>query len=290
MTNLAIKETVEVAGIAVPNINGGFGEGKKSMLAKHIAEIHSKELKKVNEVINNNKERFKDDIDIIDVKGTEFEVVVKDHGIMSQNGINRASNIYLLSERGYAKLIKLFNDDKSWELYDTMLDEYFDLRDANVIQMNNQPSSQLQIMQMAINQLVQQEQQMLEIKNKQDSQDLRLSVQENKVVAMADFITQVPDFKEIQNAINVFSRRSGMTSQEVRAEVYKRISDTHGINFKVRVKNAQDKLQQERLNSGKKAYSDNTLKQKVNIMTIIKEEKLEKKMLEILMIMTGEIK
>jgi len=177
MTNLAIKETLQVAGIMVPNINGGFGEGKKSMLAKHIAEIHGKKLFKVNEVIENNRDRFNDNVDIIDIKLIRQTDTFLEAGILTKAQIGNASNIYLLSERGYAKLIKLFNDDKSWELYDNLLDEYFDLRDANVVQMNNQPTSQLQVLQLAINQMVQQEQELLEIKQKQLEQ-------ENKVIQL----------------------------------------------------------------------------------------------------------
>ena len=58
MNNLAIKENLTVASVEVPNISGGFGESKKAMLAKHISDIHGKKLFKVNEVINNNRQRF----------------------------------------------------------------------------------------------------------------------------------------------------------------------------------------------------------------------------------------
>ena len=33
------------------------------------------------------------------------------HEIFTQNAINRSNNIYLLSERGYAKLLKILEDD-----------------------------------------------------------------------------------------------------------------------------------------------------------------------------------
>lgn len=46
---LNITGRTEVCGITVPNIAGGFGEEKKSMLAQHIGEIHSKEIRHVNE-------------------------------------------------------------------------------------------------------------------------------------------------------------------------------------------------------------------------------------------------
>ena len=40
------------------DIEGGFGEGKKSMLVKEIANIHGRELRLINEAINNNRKRF----------------------------------------------------------------------------------------------------------------------------------------------------------------------------------------------------------------------------------------
>ena len=119
----------EVLGQEIPNIEGGFKGKGKSMLAKDIANFHGKELFKVNEIINNNLNRFKVGVDIIDLKTNDnFLILLKDNEILSQNSINRSNNVYLLSERGYAKLIKMFNDDLSWELYDKLLDEYFEMR------------------------------------------------------------------------------------------------------------------------------------------------------------------
>lgn len=121
---------VIVCGVEIPHIYGGFGPDKKSILAKHIAEIHGKKLMHVNEAINNNRKYFKDGIDVIDLKGTEFVIDLVDNGIMTQNAVNRAENIYLLSERGYAKLLKIFNDNLAWEKYDQLLDEYFQMRET----------------------------------------------------------------------------------------------------------------------------------------------------------------
>jgi hypothetical protein len=129
MNNLEIRGTANVVGKDIPNIVGGFGPGKRSMLAQDIAEFHQKQLKHVNEAINNNRKRFKNRIDIIDLKQDNFATVLIDRGIMSQNKINASNNVYLLSQRGYAKLIKIFNDDLSWEMYDQLLDSYFDIKD-----------------------------------------------------------------------------------------------------------------------------------------------------------------
>lgn len=108
-------------------IEGGFGEGKKAMLVKDIAEIHGRPVFKVNELINRNIKRFKDGIDVIDLKENNFAIFLKDSGF-NQAQINASKNIYLLSERGYSKLLKILEDDKAWEVYEELVDNYFNMR------------------------------------------------------------------------------------------------------------------------------------------------------------------
>ena len=125
---IKINDTKEVNGMKFHEIEGGFGEGKKSILAKEIAIIHNRKLKKINELINNNRKRFKDNIDIVDLNKEEFAVLLKDRGIYTQNSINASKNIYLLSERGYSKLLKIMNDDLAWQKYNELVDNYFNMR------------------------------------------------------------------------------------------------------------------------------------------------------------------
>lgn len=100
------------------DIEGGFGQGKKAMLVKEIANIHARQEPHINELINNNIKRFKDGIDIINLLSSEdFKIVVDDLGLRTSN---RQKYSYLLSERGYAKLLKILEDDVAWEQY-----EYF---------------------------------------------------------------------------------------------------------------------------------------------------------------------
>lgn len=142
MNNLTIKGTTEVCGISVPNIAGGFGEEKKSMLAQHIGEIHGKENRQVNEAINNNRKRFKENIDVIDLKQIDQTDLFLESGILTKAQIGNSKNIYLLSERGYAKLLKVFEDDLAWDKYDEILDGYFQMRDE---QRETEPKTQAEI-------------------------------------------------------------------------------------------------------------------------------------------------
>lgn len=129
MNDLKVIGKEKVGSIEFTGIEGGFGKDKKAMLVKDIANIHERPVFKVNELINNNRSRFKDGIDIIDLKQDKFLILLKDNGF-TQNSINRSSNIYLLSERGYSKLLKILEDDKAWEVYDQLVDNYFNMRAA----------------------------------------------------------------------------------------------------------------------------------------------------------------
>ena len=115
------------------------------MLVKDIAEFHDKKLFNVNNRIKENRNKFRNNTDIIDLKDhKKFLIRLTNNEILSQNSVNRSENIYIVSERGYAKLIKIFDDDLSWEMYDKLLDNYFDMRK----EMNLDINGELDLMQL----------------------------------------------------------------------------------------------------------------------------------------------
>lgn len=142
---ISVKGTTEFMGIEIPNIYGGFGEGKKAITDKHIAEVHNKKTFHIRELINNNIKRFKEGIDYIDLKVTIVENDSKK--LLKQLGytdvaIRNADHIYLLSERGYAKLIKIMDTDLAWDIHDKLIDEYFQMKE--MIKNGNLPSYQIE--------------------------------------------------------------------------------------------------------------------------------------------------
>ena len=145
MTNeIQVKGTQNFMGVEIPVIEGGFGTDKKCITDKTIAEIHNMQVKHVRENINKNIKRFKIDIDYINLK----EVGVTDHNLelleslgYSKMQISKSENIFLLSERGYAKLIKIMDTDLAWEIHDKLMDEYFDMRE--IINSNEQLKANL---------------------------------------------------------------------------------------------------------------------------------------------------
>ncbi|UYX50067.1 ORF6C domain-containing protein [Bacillus thuringiensis] len=154
-----------IAGYEFTGIEGGFGESKKAMLVKEVAEIHNQQIGEINRRINDNRERFKNKIDIVDIKANGFEPLGRSLGFTKQS-FNQSKNIYLLSERGYAKLLKILEDDTAWELYDQFVDGYFNMREQQQI-----PTDPMSVLKLTFEVLEGQKQELQHIKS--DVKDLR---------------------------------------------------------------------------------------------------------------------
>lgn len=128
MNELKVLGKERVGAFEFTGIEGGFGEDKKAMLVKDIASIHNKPIKAINQAINMNRSRFKDGIDVIDLKIESESIKLTE--FFNKQQIANSNNIYMLSERGYAKLLKILEDDKAWEIYDELVDNYFNMREA----------------------------------------------------------------------------------------------------------------------------------------------------------------
>lgn len=126
MKDLKVIGKEQVAGYEFTGIEGGFGDGTRGMLVRDIADIHGTTVKRINELIKKNIMRFKNGVDIVNLK--DNSVVVLNDLEFTQNAINRYKYIYLLSERGYSKLLKILEDDTAWDIYDKFIDGYFNMR------------------------------------------------------------------------------------------------------------------------------------------------------------------
>ena len=132
-TPVVLIGTQEFMNKEIPVIVGGFGEDQKVVTDKMVAEIHNMQARHVRESINKNIKRFKENVDFIDLAQRVGEVDTLDVLLKlgySKQAITQAEHIYLLSERGYAKLIKIMDTDLAWEIHDKLMDDYFHLREV----------------------------------------------------------------------------------------------------------------------------------------------------------------
>lgn len=143
MNKIKVTGKQKFMGLDIPVVLGGFGEGKKCISDKTIAEIHGMETWNVRARITDNIKRFKENVDYIDLKerlcgartlesegacGASTLELLLSLGYAKQS-ITQAEHIYILSERGYAKLIKIMDTDLAWNVHDKLMDEYFELRE-----------------------------------------------------------------------------------------------------------------------------------------------------------------
>lgn len=141
MKELMVRGTQEFMGIEIPVVEGGFGEGQRVISVKDVAEIHKTEAKELNRLINRNIARFGESDLINLLSGSEpLRNFAKDNGLLISN---RTQYVYLLSERGYTKLVSMMDNsnDKKWEVMDKLIDEYFVMR--KVINSNEQLKANL---------------------------------------------------------------------------------------------------------------------------------------------------
>lgn len=135
MNNLEVRigDFIQIGNMRFREVEGGFGENKKCILASDIAKIHNKDNRTVNQTINRNIKRFKNGVDLLNLLNiTESDVENKVEFVKENYDLDISPNtksVYILSERGYSKLLKIMEDDLAWERYDKLVDEYFTMRE-----------------------------------------------------------------------------------------------------------------------------------------------------------------
>lgn len=261
--NLKKTGLVKINNCEFEGIEGGFGKNKKCILAKDIAKIHGKELKHINELINNNFDKFKNNVDIIELLGVGFDdTYFKELGF-SQQSLNSyrgmlkkglQTGIYLLSERGYAKLLKFMDDELSYDLYEQLLDNYFRLRQE-------------------IKQISKQDEMLLKIINSNSKEELAsnmteyqleyvkpLELENSRKQQLIDGMTNHIKGKSQRQMINEIIRRKGINEIKERWDIlYNYYEKEKHMNLSERVENYNSKQPKKKDNVNKIEYIENVI-------------------------------
>ena len=263
-TQIKVTGTQNLGSVQFTGIEGGFGEGKKAMLVKDIAAIHGREVKHINELVNRNLIRFKTDLDVIDLK----VAVQDDHNLIgygfTKMQIAKSPNLYLLSERGYFKLLKILDDDTAWEIYDQLVDTYFNMR-SELDTSNLSP--ELQMFSGLFKSLVKQELATKQLESKVDSI--------SEIVA----VNTVDWRKDTRQLINAVAKTQGGFSayQEIQSEIYTELERRAGCKLSIRLTNKRNVMAGEGVSKSKR--------DKLNKVDIISDDK---KLVEIYMAIVKE--
>ncbi len=257
MNDLIVKGIKDIEGMKFHEIEGGFGKDKKAMLVKDIAGIHGRDLKDVNRNINNNIKRFKKDIDILDLKVGGLKSLSFELGYSNQSYAN-ANNIYLLSERGYSKLLKILEDDVAWEQYEKLVDGYFNMRSKE-----QKPTC---IEDVLISSL----QEMKALKGEIEVVKKASEETKEEIQGIRDIVTLNPNSwrTEVTNILNKIAIDRGGTQEayrNIRNEGYELLDARAGSKLSIRLTNMKRKILEE---TGSKSKAD-----KVSKLDVIASDK-----------------
>ncbi len=201
-----------IGNIEFTGIEGGFGENKKSILVKDVAQIHEQSVGNINRLINNNRKWFEDGIDVIDLLNASeaFRNFAHQLGLDKSN---RTQHIYLLSERGYSLLVKFMDDEKATRVYKQLLDNYFNMRE--VIK-NNNPSlvQQRRLSIMEDNAATRKANMMYKIAMATSSETARQSLLAHAAKELTGEMT-VPVMKHKEYTATQIGQKLGITSNKV---------------------------------------------------------------------------
>ena len=130
MNEIKVIGKQEFMGREIQVIEGGFGENQRIITVKQIAEIHEVEMKRINELINDNIDEFEEGIDILDIKNSDVDTDSLLKVGYTKQSIANSKNIYLLSEQGYIALVSLMKTDKANQIRKQFRREYFTMREV----------------------------------------------------------------------------------------------------------------------------------------------------------------
>lgn len=262
MNELMINGTQRFMEKDIPVVSGGFGIEKRCMSDRTIADIHDQPDREIRRRITDNIKRFKEGIDFIDLKN---DVAESHNNLLINMGyskmqISKAEHIYLLSERGYAKLIKIMDTNKAWEVHDKLIDEYFELKEDSINR--QQLSPQMQLMNMLVESMSKNE-----LEQKRHAE--KLEQLDDKVTSIKDVVALNPIQwrKDSANMINKIAKDLGGYEhiRPIRDEIYRLLEQRMGVALNIRLTNKKKTMS---LNGVCKSKID-----KLNQLDVIADDK-----------------
>ncbi len=247
-------------GREIPVVLGGFGSDAKCISDKTVAELHEMETKNIRARITDNIDRFRHGVDYIDLKIVAYPAsnnsdnsrdILQVLGYTNME-IGKAAHIYILSERGYAKLVKIMDTDKAWDIYEHLLDEYFHLREAVKQPVNIESlSPELQLVKSLFDSMVR-----TELQQKEQARLLNEHTQEiesvnERVDGIRDVVSLTPNQNtwrsESRKLINKIAQACGGDDayREVNTEIFNLVNKRAGVSLDTRLTNRRRRMAEE---------------------------------------------
>lgn len=255
----------------IPIVTGGFGSDKKCICDKTIAEIHAQPEREIRRRITDNIKRFREGVDYIDLvqrvdesHTSEIQRLYEAQTLellqslgYAKQAITQAEHIYILSERGYSKLIKIMDTDLAWQIHDQIMDEYFEMKEEK-----QRPKTQAEI-------ILQQAQFMVDMERRQREQEQAIEDVNKRLNDACDAIVLNPNAwrEDCRRLIVKIAQKLGGNEyiRDTNKEVFKLVDERAGVSLETRLTNKRRRMAEEGVCKSKR--------DKLNKVDIIADDK-----------------
>ena len=100
-------------------------QGQRVVTAWDIAKVHNREVKRINEQFNRNKEKMIENEDFFIIKRNEIPKSLSETLMDLWESAPSMNEMVLFTESGYLMLVKTFTDDLSWRVQRELIKGYF---------------------------------------------------------------------------------------------------------------------------------------------------------------------
>ena len=168
------------------------------LTTQQLAEAYETDSKTISNNFNRNRDRYVEGKHFICLEGDEKRAFVNHPQI--DDGLKKAQKIYLWTEKGTFLHAKSLNTNTAWEVYDRLVDSYFNVREIQVSMKELSP--QLQALNMVVESLNRQELDQKRIAAEQERQNKKLEEIEERQTAMADAFQNQPGGDDFRIWVN----------------------------------------------------------------------------------------
>ena len=204
------------------------------LTTQQISEAYGTDTKVITNNFSRNKDRYVEGKHYICLTGDDL----RDYRAKHQNEVlPNANKLYLWTQKGTFLHAKSLNTDTAWEVYDRLVDNYFDRKDTSMID-TSKLSPELQLFNQMFTTIAQQE-----LEQKRQAEQLERV--EKTVTNMKEiFTTPIGDWKSDINAkVREISIKSGIEYQELYTRMYGELENTAHCSLKRLRENKKNRME-----------------------------------------------
>lgn len=182
------------------------------LTTQQIAEAYGTDPKVISNNFNRNKERYTEGKHFIYLEGEDKRDFLDHHQI--EDGSKNAGKFYLWTEKGAFLHAKSLNTDKAWEIYDHLVDTYFEVKKPVF-----KPLTQMEIIQQSVEVLNRHDKEIKQIDDRMDKLEFDIPMYGSEADELSNHVKR----KGVQ--ILGGKKSEAYQDTEIRSKVYRDIYD-----------------------------------------------------------------